>query len=305
MSDTKIYLGIEIGDASLKVALLDSAEKRVLKTAVLETETSPIDDIYTFETVLQGWMDSIQVEKVDAISVAIPAFRSIIRQIYVPAEAAAHLDDYLRWYLGLITNADKDAYVLDYNILSGDANVGLTVLLIAVRRQWVDALRKGFRTKALAPKAMEVDVLSVMNLMDVAENISDLQCVIKADYMGVTLMWLSKDNLQGLRCVSTLPLVNKSREEAYDLLAREIKRQIGLAKDENAALDIHQINICGELAMDPLFVQNLRKYTEDYQFSLMDTFSNLRLPVDAEESSAVLCCAGAIGTALNVMEEGV
>ena len=44
MSDTKIYMGIEVGDASLKVALLDSAERRVLKTAVLETETSPIDD---------------------------------------------------------------------------------------------------------------------------------------------------------------------------------------------------------------------------------------------------------------------
>ena len=52
-----MYLGIEVGDVSLKVALLDAAEKRVLKTAVLQTETSPIDDIFTFETVLQGWME--------------------------------------------------------------------------------------------------------------------------------------------------------------------------------------------------------------------------------------------------------
>ncbi|MBO7384266.1 MAG: hypothetical protein J6U07_06645 [Fibrobacter sp.] len=302
MSDTKIYLGIEVGDASLKVALLESAEKRVLKTAVLETETSPIDDIYTFETVLQGWMEANQIESVESISVAIPAFRSIIRQVYVPAEAAEHLDDYLRWYLGLITNAEKDAYVLDYKVLRGEPSVGLTVLLIAVRRQWVDALRKGFRAKALAPKAMEVDVLSILNLMDVAENIKNLQCVIKADYMGVTLMWLSKDNLQGLRCVSTLPLVNKSREEAYDILAAEVMNQINLAKEENAALDIHQVNICGELAMDPLFVEDLRKRCPDYQLILMDSFSNLRLPVEETDSAAVLCCAGAIGTALNVME---
>ena len=54
-------------------------------------------------------------------------------------------------------------------------------------------------------------------------------------------MWLSKDNLQGLRCVSTLPLVNKSREEAYELLANEVMNQINLAKEENAALDIRQI----------------------------------------------------------------
>lgn len=302
MSDTKIYLGIEVGDASLKVALLDSAEKRVLKTAVLETETSPIDDIYTFETVLQGWMDANQLEDVQAISVSIPAFRSIIRQVYVPAEAAAHLDEYLRWYLGLITNAEKDAYVLDYKVLSGEVSLGLTVLMIAVRRQWVDALRKGFRTKSLAPKSMDVDVLSILNLMDIGNGVNNMQCVIKADYMGVTLIWLAKDSLLGLRCVSTLPLVNKSREEAYELLASEVMAQINLAKEENAALDIRQINICGELAMDPLFVEDLRKSCEDYQLTLLDSFSNLRLPVEEQDSTAVLCCSGAIGTALSVME---
>ena len=85
MSDTKIYMGIEAGDASLKVALVDAAERRVLKTAVLDTETAPLDDVYTFETVLQGWMEFNQIESVEAVSVAIPAFRSIIRQIFVPA----------------------------------------------------------------------------------------------------------------------------------------------------------------------------------------------------------------------------
>ena len=149
---------------------------------------------------------------------------------------------------------------------------------------------------------MEVDVLSLLNLMDVAEGVKDLQCVIKADYMGVTMMWLSKDNLQGLRCVSTLPLVNKSREEAYELLAKEVMNQINLAKEENAALDIRQINICGELAQDPLFVEDLRRCCPGYQLALMDSFSNLRLPVDEQDSASVLCCAGAIGTALNVME---
>lgn len=302
MSDTKNYLGIEVGGASLRVALLDGVEKRVIKTAVLNTETSPIDDIYTFETVLQGWMEANELEGVEAISVSIPAFRSVIRQVYVPAEASDRLDEYLTWYLGLITNADKDAYVLDYKVLSGEPSLGLTVLLIAVRRQWVDALRKGFRTKALAPKSMEVDVLSILNLMDVAENIEQLQCVIKADGMGVTIMWLSKDNLQGLRCVSTLPLENKAPEEAYEILAKEVMAQIDLAKEDNAALDVRQVNLCGELAMDPLFVEDLRKYCPDYQLTLMDSFSNLRLPVDEEDSKTVLCCAGAIGTALSVME---
>ena len=302
MSDTKIYMGIEAGDASLKVALVDAAERRVLKTAVLDTETAPLDDVYTFETVLQGWMEFNQIESVEAVSVAIPAFRSIIRQIFVPAEATKNVDDYVKWYVSLITNAESNAYVIDYKIMSGDPELGYTIMLIAVREQWVDNLRKGFRNKALAPKAMDVDVLSLMTLMDYAENVSELTCIVKADYAGVTLLWLTKDNLHALRCVSTLSLVNNTKEEAYQILAREIAEQIAVAQQENASVSTKSIRLCGEMASDLLFVEDVRAKLSEYQLSLMDSFSNLRLPIEEEDSAAVLSCAGAIGAALNVME---
>ena len=302
MSDTKIYMGIEAGDASLKVALLDAAERRVLKTAVLDTETAPLDDVYAFETVLQSWMEFNQIESVEAVSVAIPAFRSIIRQIFVPAEATKTVDDYVKWYVSLITNADSSAYIIDYKILSGDQSLGYTIMLIAVREQWVDNLRKGFRNKMLAPKAMDVDVLSLMNLMDYAGNLTELTCIVKADYAGVTLLWLTKDNLQALRCVSTLSLVNKTKEEAYVILADSIAEQVKIAQEENASVTTKTIRLCGEMASDLLFVSELRGKLPECQLSLMDSFSNLRLPTEEEDSAAVLSCAGAIGAALNVME---
>ena len=302
MSDTKIYMGIEAGDASLKVALLDATERRVLKTAVLDTETAPLDDVYAFETALQGWMEFNQIESVDAVSVAIPAFRSIVRQIFVPAEAAKNVDDYVKWYVSLITNADANAYIIDYKIMSGDSSLGYTIMLIAVREQWVDNLRKGFRSKMLAPKAMDVDVLSLMNLMDFAENVSELTCIVKADYAGVTLLWLTKDNLHALRCVSTLSLVNNTKEEAYLILAKEIAEQIAIAQQENAAVVTKTVRLCGEMASDMQFVEGVRAKLPECQLSLMDSFSNLRLPTEEEDSAAVLSCAGAIGAALNVME---
>ncbi|WP_298770189.1 hypothetical protein [uncultured Fibrobacter sp.] len=302
MSDTKIYMGIEAADASLKVALLDAAEKRVLKTAVLETETSPLDDVYAFETVLQGWLDFCQIDNIEAVSVAIPAFRSIVRQIFVPPEACKNIDEYLNWYVSLITNAEASEYIIDYQILSGEEALGFTVILIAVRSQWVDNLRKGFRSKMLAPKAMDVDVISLMNLMGYAENDSELTCIVKADYAGVTMLWLTKDNLQALRCVSTLPLVNKTKEEAYQILADGIAEQVQLAQQENAAIVTKEIHLCGEMAGDLMFVENLRQKLSDCQLTPMDSFSNLRLPTEADDAAAVLTCAGAIGAALNVME---
>ncbi|MDD5943139.1 hypothetical protein [Fibrobacter sp.] len=302
MSDTKIYMGVEVGDANLKVALVDGTERRVLKTAVLDTETSPLDDVYAFESAVQNWLEYCQIELVDAVSVSIPAFRSIVRQVFVPPEAAKNMDDYIKWYVSLITNAEASAYIIDYQILSGEESLGFTVMLIAVREKWVDNLRKGFRSKMLAPKAMDVDVLSIMNLVDFAENVTELTCVVKADYAGVTLLWLTKDNLQALRCVSTLSLVNKTPEEAYQFLVSGIAEQIRVAQEENAAIVTKQIRLCGDMANDMMFVEELRQKLSDCQVIPMDSFSNLRLPTEAEDSAAVLSCAGAIGAALNVME---
>ena len=302
MSDTKIYMGVEVGDANLKVALVERTERRVLKTAVLDTETSPLDDVYAFESAVQNWLEYCQIESVDAVSVSIPAFRSIVRQVFVPPEAAKHMDDYIKWYVSLITNAEASAYIIDYQILSGEESLGFTVMLIAVREKWVDNLRKGFRSKMLAPKAMDVDVLSIMNLVDFAENVTELTCVVKADYAGVTLLWLTKDNLQALRCVSTLSLVNKTPEEAYQFLVSGIAEQIRVAQEENAAIVTKQIRLCGDMANDIMFVEGLRQKLSDCQVIPMDSFSNLRLPTEAEDSAAVLSCAGAIGAALNVIE---
>lgn len=302
MSDTKIYMGVEVGDANLKVALVDGTERRVLKTAVLDTETSPLDDVYAFESAVQNWLEYSQIESVDAVSVSIPAFRSIVRQVFVPPEAAKNMDDYIKWYVSLITNAEANAYIIDYQILSGEESLGFTVMLIAVREKWVDNLRKGFRSKMLAPKAMDVDVLSIMNLVDFAEDVTELTCVVKADYAGVTLLWLTKDNLQALRCVSTLSLVNKTPEEAYQFLVSGIAEQIRVAQEENAAIVTKQIRLCGDMANDMMFVEGLRQKLSDCQVIPMDSFSNLRLPTEAEDSAAVLSCAGAIGAALNVME---
>lgn len=301
MSDAKLYMGIEVLDASLKVAVLDSAENRVTKVAVLPTEASPLDNVYAFESALQNWMDENQIS-VNAVSVCVSAFRSIVRQIYVPAEAANDMKDYINWYVSLITGIPANSYIIDYKILRGDPSLGFTVMLIALREHWVDNLRKGFRSKALIPHALDVDVIALMNLVNYAEKLTELTCVLKADYAGVTLLWLFKDDLRALRCVSTLSLANKSKEEAYVILVDKIANQIELAHTEDSSIETKEIRICGDMANDSDFVNRLSQKLPDCHILPMDSFSNLRLPTDESEANIVTSCAGAIGAALNVME---
>lgn len=298
MSDVKLQLGIEVGDAALKLALFDPQSKKVLKTAHLVTETSPLDDVYTFEMVLQSWLQENDLESIESISLTVSAFRGLVRQIYVPSEASSNIREYLSWTLSLMTSVDPDAYYFDYHVLRGDNALGHTVILIAVRRIWVDAVRKGFRSKNIAPKIFEIDVVSLFNLLEFDGALTNnTECLIKADVSGVSLMWFSKDDLKALRCVSTLDLVDKSREEAYTLLSKNILEQLQLADDENN-ISVKRLKLCGELANDITFVDILKKHLEGYIIQLFDSFANIRLPVDEESAACTLDCVGAIGASL-------
>ena len=301
MSETKLYLGIEVGDTSMKVALVDALAKKVVKAAVLPSESNPIYDIFLFESMLQQWVDENEIKDVVATSVTMPATMSIIRKVYVPQEAVANKAQYLKWYMELFTNADVSAYIVDSKTLSGDDSLGYNELIMAVRKEWVEALRKGFRSRMLAPKSLEVDVLSLMNVMDVGEKIKDAVCVVKADFAGVTLAWMRRDELLALRCVSTLSMVGKTEDTAYPILANEIVEQMKLVQTENAISGVTDVRLCGEMASNEQFVNTLTSKLGDYQVSLMSGLS--QLPCDESVNPVdMICCIGAVGAALNQME---
>ena len=301
MSETKLYLGIEVGDTSMKVALVDASAKKVVKAAVLPAETNPIYDIFLFESMLQQWVDDNHIKDIVATSVTMPATMSIIRKVYVPQEAVANKAQYLKWYMELFTNADVSAYIVDSITLSGDDSLGYNELIMAVRKEWVDALRKGFRSRVLSPKSMEVDVLSLMNVMDVGEKIKDAVCVIKADFAGVTLAWMRRDELLSLRCVSTLSMVGKTEDTAYPILANEIVEQMKLVQSENSINGVKDVRLCGEMASNEQFVNILMDELSDYKVSLMTNLS--QLPCDESVNPVdMICCVGAVGAALNQME---
>ena len=301
MSEKKLYLGIEVGDTSMKVALVDASAKKVVKAAVLPTETNPIYDIFLFESTLQQWVDDNEIKDIVATSVTMPATMSIIRKVYVPQEAVANKEQYLKWYMELFTNAEVSAYVVDSITLSGDDTLGYNELIMAVRKDWVDALRKGFRSRVLSPKSMEVDVLSLMNVMDVGETIKDAVCVVKADFAGVTLVWMRRDELLALRCVSTLSMIGKTEDTAYPILANEILEQMTLVQSENSINGVSEVRICGEMASNEQFVNILMQKLSDYDASLVTSLS--QLPCDESVNPVdMICCVGAVGAALNQME---
>lgn len=301
MSESKLYLGVEVGDHYMKVALVDSSAKKVVKVAVLPVECNPIYDIFLFENTLQQWIDENQIKDIVATSVTVPAKMSIIRKVYIPSEAASNKEQYLKWYMELFTNAGMDAYIVDSMTLSGDDSLGYNELVMAIRKEWVDALRKGFRSRVLAPKSLEVDVLSLMNVMDVGEKIKGAICIVKADFDGVTIAWIRRDELLALRCVSTLSMVGKTADAAYPILADEIVEQMKLAETENVVNGVNDVRLCGEMATEDSFVELLMGKLGDYNVSLLRSLPQLPTD-DSIDPINMVYCIGAVGAALNQME---
>ncbi len=298
-------LGIEVGDATLSLALWEPAEKRVVKTAVLDVGASPLDDIPSFENTLQDWLIENGVEEtdIDYVSMTVSSFRSVVREMFVPPEVTASIRDYIEWNLGLVLNANPFEFFWDYIELAGDDRVGKTVLLIAMRRVWVDAIRKGFRKKKIAPQLVETDTISLLNLLETGfPDSPEMKCIVKADVSGVMLLWVAEERIKALRAAPTFELVGKSREEAYDVLSSSIAQQIQLAENENGIAHF-QIEVCGSLAEDPLFMETLQKTLgELYSVSLFNSFPGIALP-EADEAKSVLSCIGAIGASLHSSEE--
>lgn len=298
MDAKKLHLGIEAGEVLIKVALYDPLERKVIKTDILDTGANPLVEISSFEHTLHEWLSEEEIAQIETVGLTVSSFRAIVRQLFVPPEAK-NVREYLQWYLGTLINSDIDEYVLDFVELAGSAEIGRTVLMIAMRKAWVNAVRKGFRDQSIAPQILEVDVLSLMNLLEVGEKLEKkTACVIKADVTGVMILWATKENLRALRSCSTLGLAGKEREEAYALLSKNVAGQIQ-AVSEDLKISTDKIQICGELASDALFVEELQKTLgESVAIVPMDSFAEIRLPTDEESASHVLSCAGAIGVAL-------
>ncbi len=71
MADTKLHLGIEAGEVLLKVALYDPQETKVVKTAILDTETNPLDDVSSFEAALQAWLSANEDIQVGSVGLTV------------------------------------------------------------------------------------------------------------------------------------------------------------------------------------------------------------------------------------------
>lgn len=301
MSDTHLHLGLDAGELSLKAVLYDAKNKSVVRVGVLDVPVPPLNDISTFETALQTWLNDNSITEWNSVSLTVSSFRAHVRQLFVPPETP-DIGEYLSWYLSTIITDSPKHYLMDYEIIGGSKESGRNVLFVALREEWVNGVRKGFRNKKLSPQIMNVDTAAMLNLVEVGDNSpGKLRCIVKADIAGVSLMWLSKNNIRVLRGVSTLELVGREQADAYKILSAGIVEQIELSKSENN-VNTETIYICGDISTDPMFIDILKEKLPDVQVELLSAFPKISVTASEEEATMLPLCLGALGAAVQAAE---
>lgn len=296
MAKTQLNLGIETGDASLKLALFDTKAKKVLRTDVVMLSSHPLDDVAVYEVALSEWLRQNGSPKLESISLALPAGSGVIRDVRIPPDAD-DADAYIRWELSTVLSTSLDGYYLDYELFP-DRKKPLGAVVAAYRRNWIDSLRTGLRKKELMPTVVEPDVFSLFNLLEMGEGMgSDIHCVVKADRAGILVAWGNTRGPSTVRWCPTGALGIDPDSVVYPLLADALVQVLG------DGFSIHngakpEVRLCGELSVESGFYEALRSACQNYELVLWDSFLKIPLAADGNFPRTVLLCTGAIGAAL-------
>ncbi len=296
MAKAQITLGIEAGDSSLKLALLDTKARKLLRVDVLPLQAPALSEVARLENTLSSWLSEHGSPKLSGVCMALPAIHGVLRDLRLPPDAD-DVDAYIRWELSSALDTSLDLYYLDYELLP-DRKKPTNALVCAYRRAPLDALREGLHRKDLSPSVVEPDLFSLFNLLEVGEGMdAEMRCVVKADRAGIMVAWGNVHGPATVRWVSTGLLGVDPDSSVYPMLAENLSQVLADGFALHHGME-SVVRLCGELSVEGGFLEALHAKASGLEFLPWDTFLKISLDAEGCPSHTVEQCAAAIGCAL-------
>jgi len=132
------WLGIDIGSASVKVALVRSAYRKIALVRVASADVPASGGVAEAARIAVSHVLADEPRNPDAVATAIDGSRAAIHRLLLPATAQKQLADVLSYELGAQVPFDLESAVFDWRLL-GRADDGQLSIVAAVAR--VDDVR--------------------------------------------------------------------------------------------------------------------------------------------------------------------
>lgn len=301
MAKTSAVMGIEIQKGVVRIALLDSGSKKVLRTSSYDVGEDPLTHPQILEDLLKGAESELPIPPTERV-LALPRTQCVLRIAEIPAEVS-EIDDHIRWELQTVLNSEVDEYYFSYDVLgTNESETGDVAVIAGIRKPLLDDFCSKFSASSHFPKIVEIDSLAVVNALEMAmpEAFHGHTLLMKADYTEVTMMRIFQGKIvqiQALPLRSFQPgLPEDSREKLIQKLSGDLKKEF------QAFADIENLDpaviVCGGLYGEKGFAEKIAEDHSDWQFVPMDTYDKLTLSAEGNMLATVPVFAGAIGAAL-------
>lgn len=305
MGTTNLSLGIEISEPNIKLALFDQKQNKVLRLGSIDVSTHPLRDVASLESVIAEWAAEAPGLQASQITVTLPTNMCVVRRVEMP-KGIPNKREYIEWEFSTAINSLRNDYLLDFHEISNKANS--VAMVAAVRKSWLEPMRKGMSNRELMPSQVEVDAFSLLNLFEAGliGTRESLSCIIKVDRTGVVIVWGKDGVLQTMQWLNVAPLANMRPEQAFQALCSGLLSKLDAGARQLGYPDAsgHLVHLCGDLAINEEFVKQLKSFIPKVTFTVLSSLHRIQLESGfAVSEGMVPLCAAAIGAALRRKED--
>jgi general secretion pathway protein L len=236
------WLGIDVGRAAVRVALVRSAYRRVALEALFSVEIddgSPPDA--AIRTAVAGALGKLSAA--DAVATALEGSRASVHTVSLPASAAKQIAEVLPFELEAQVPIELSESVFDYRVLpgrSGDADAtSLNVLVAVARTEDVRSRIELIKTAGGAePERVEVGGLPIASLVPQIAVLHQGEPIVVVnidEYASEVLVLVAGEAV----FARTLSCGTAGLPASATLLGREIRVSIGAFRAAGGAQPVH------------------------------------------------------------------
>ena len=225
-------VGLSIGASSIKVAELKKKKKQwaLIKYASVSLDSIPGEhrEISNPASVIQTIQSALKLAGITSKNVcsAIAGSGLIIKNLMITITNMKELQDQVFWEAEQYIPYDITEVVIDYQVIGEKKGDQVEVILVAVKKDFLEQYMSVIEQAKLTPKIMDTELFALQNTFEANYSISPAESVLLAD--------VGAFSTKIVICGNGIPYFTKDAPFGGIAVTQEIQKELNLPRPEDA-----------------------------------------------------------------------
>jgi type IV pilus assembly protein PilM len=241
-------VGLSIGASSVKVVQLKQTGKKsknsppqwildkyaAVQLPELSTEHREIVNSVGVVQAIQSVLDHAQIKSKEVCS-ALAGSGLIIKNLTIVVTDMKELQDQVFWEAEQYIPFDISEVVIDFQVVSKGKENQVEVILVAVKKDYLEQYMSVIEEADLVPKIMDAEVFALQNAYESNYESNTTEAMLLADIGAVSTKIVI--------CAGGIPYLTKDASFGGSMITQEIQRELNLP----SAIDAETLKVSGNL----------------------------------------------------------